>query len=486
MTTAYLHGAEILQQTSGPLSIQTVDSAVIGLVCTSPIHRLTTANQKVNQLVLVQNETDAADFIGPEVAGFTGPNAWQAILDQGGAKVVVVNVFDPAVHKSTVTSEVRVLAGSPNVTTLAHGEVLTATVKNSTDTTTYVENTDYTLNKITGMITRLAAAAFALNATLHVTYSYADPTLVLAADVVGTVATGDIKSGWQLMMNAPEHFGLVPRNLISPVYSTQNTVSAEMIIKAGKLGGHAFIDAPIATTRDQAIAGRGPDGTINFFTSDKRAVLCYPHYKVVDGNGATVLRGASQYVAGVWSATDAAEGFWVSPSNHEVKGVIGREFLLSSRQNDPLSDINALNAVGIVTTSAFFGAGLRVWGNRSAAFPTSTDPSNFLAIQRALDIIHESILRASLQFQDKAITYVQMDIIQHTVDAFLSTIQQQGGLVGAKVFWRKADNPITELAAGHATWAVRMMPPPPLERMTFLSFLDINLLENLFRPVGAA
>ena len=484
MPAAYLHGTEVIQQSDSPVAIQTVDTSTIALVCTAPIHRLDVANRKVNQLFLVANQTDASNFVGPEVAGFTGPDAIRAIFDQGGAKVIVVNVFDPAVHKTSVVSEAITLAGSPNVATLAHGEVLTAVVKNSADAITYVENTDYTLDKNTGLITRLAASAFLANATLHVSYDYADPTLVLAADLIGTVVSG-VKTGWQLMLDAPELFGIVPRNLLCPVYCTQNSVAVEMIAKANTLDGHAFIDAPIGTTRDVAIAGRGPSGAINFYTSDKRAVLCYPHVKVINAAGATVLRGLGQYAAGVWAATDQAEGFWVSPSNHEIKGIVGREFQLSSRQNDPNSDINLLNAQGIVTVSAFFGAGLRLWGNRSAAWPTSTAPSNFLAVQRALDIIHESLLRASLQFNDKSLTYVMLDIIIQSTNAYLSTIQQRGGLVGANVAWRKSDNPVTELSLGHATFAIHLMPPPPLERLTFLSFTDINLLTNLFRPLAA-
>lgn len=484
MSAAYLHGTEVIQQSASPVAIQTVDTSTIALVCTAPIHRLPVANRKVNQLFLVAGQPDAGNFVGPEVAGFTGPNAIKAAFDQGGAKVIVVNVFNPAVHKTSVVSEVVTLAGTPNVATLAHGEVLTATVKNALDAITYVENTDYTLDKNTGLITRLAASTFLANATLHVSYDYADPSLVVAADIIGTVVAG-VKTGWQLMLDAPEVFGIVPRNLLCPVYCTQNTVAAEMIAKATALNGHAFIDAPIGTTRDQAIAGRGPGGAINFNTSDKRAVLCYPHVKVIDATGATVLRGLSQYAAGVWAATDRVEGFWTSPSNHEIKGIVGREFELTSRQNDPNADINLLNAQGIVTVSSFFGAGLRLWGNRSAAWPTSTDPSNFMAIQRSLDIIHESLLRASLQFSDKALTFVMLDIIIQSTNAYLSTIQQRGGLVGANVAWRKVDNPVTELSLGHATFAINLMPPPPLERLTFLSFTDINLLANLFRPLAA-
>ena len=121
MSTAFLHGTEVIQQSDSLVAIQTVDTSTIALVCTAPTHRLDSGNRKLNELFLVANPTDASNYIGPEVAGFTGPNAIRAIFDQGGAKVIVVNVFDPATHKTTVTAEHITLAGTPNVATLAHG-----------------------------------------------------------------------------------------------------------------------------------------------------------------------------------------------------------------------------------------------------------------------------------------------------------------------------------------------------------------------------
>ncbi len=55
-----------------------------------------------------------------------------------------------------------------------------------------------------------------------------------------------------------------------------------MIALAHPCEAIAYIDAPAGTTFAQAIAGRGPQGTINFNTASDRVRLCYPQVKVYD------------------------------------------------------------------------------------------------------------------------------------------------------------------------------------------------------------
>lgn len=38
--------------------------------------------------------------------------------------------------------------------------------------------------------------------------------------------------------------------------------------------------------------------------------------------------------------------------------------------NDPNSEANLLNEAGIITVFNSYGTGIRLWGNRSAAFPS--------------------------------------------------------------------------------------------------------------------
>jgi phage tail sheath protein FI len=126
-----------------------------------------------------------------------------------------------------------------------------------------------------------------------------------------------------------------------------------------------------------------------------------------------------------------------------------------------------------------FGTGIRTWGNRSAAFPTSTSPDNFIPVQRTADILHESLEQAMLQFIDRPINNALIDAIKETVNAFIRTLVGRGALIDGSCTYDPAKNPATEVAAGHLTFDLNFMPPTPAERITFESFIDINLLKSL-------
>lgn len=86
------------------------------------------------------------------------------------------------------------------------------------------------------------------------------------------------------------------------------------------------------------------------------------------------------------AAKDVDKGYHWSPSNTEIKGIIGVEKQLTSMINDPTSEVNTLNEAGIVTVFNSYGTGFKTWGNRSAAYPTSTNVTNFINIRRTADI----------------------------------------------------------------------------------------------------
>jgi phage tail sheath protein FI len=484
MPAAFLHGSETIEISRGARPVKQVKSAVIGLVGTAPIHLLDAANRKLNEPFLVLSDTDAGKYCGPQVAGFTIPQALDAVFDQGRGTVIVINVFDPAVHKASVAAEALTFADNDKAI-LANGadSIISATVKSGDGATTYVEGTDYTIERATGVITRLEAGSIAAGGSVQVDYDHADVSLVTPTEIIGSVDVAGNRLGMQGFLNCYNRFGFFPKVLIAPAYCTQVSVAAELEVLAAqdKCRAVALVDAPIGTTRDQALTGRGPDGAINFNFSSDRVVLCYPHLKVYDTTtGAERLEPFSQRLAGVIAATDDANGYWFSPSNKVIKGITGSELDLSAMINDPTSDVNALNEAGIVTLFNSFGTGLRTWGNRSSAFPASTAQTNFIQTRRTADMIHESLEYAMLQFIDQPINDALIDAISETANGFIRVLIGRGALIqGSRVEWLKERNPDVELAAGHLTFSITMLPPPPAERITFESFIDISLLSNL-------
>lgn len=315
---------------------------------------------------------------------------------------------------------------------------------------------------------------------IHATSGTPDPSKVVAADIIGEVDTDGNRSGLQSLIGTYNLFGYVAKMLIAPGYCTQNAVATEMIAVADKLRAMALIDAPIGTTVNEAIAGRGASGTINFNTSNKRAVLCFPHVKRYDtATDTEVLEPLSQRLAGVIAARDVEKGYWWSPSNAEIKGIVGMELPITALINDSTTEANALNEAGIVTLFNSFGTGIRTWGNRSAAFPTNTSPENFINVQRTADILHESIEYNMLQYIDRPINQALIDTIRESVNGFIRTLIMRGALIDGKCVYDPAKNPVTEIAAGHLTFDLEFMPPTPAERITFESYINIELLKAL-------
>lgn len=468
---AFLHGVETIVNNSGPVPVTIVKSSVIGIVGIAP--------QGIkNTLIAVNGKSDAAQF-GDLVPGFSIPQALDAILKQGAGSILVVNVFDPTTHTAQVTDEAKTVTNGK--LKLAFPPIGTVTVKNNDGTAaTIVLNTDYTFDSFGNFVA--ISSAVSNSTTYKFSYKKLDASTITASVIIGTYNTGTgARTGIQCLDLAKNQFGYNAKILITPGYSNLATVAAELISKATNYRAIALIDAPYGNTVAASISDRGLSGTNGFNTSSKRAYLLYPYLKRFDASlNANVDEPYSQWMAGVISATDLSAGFWFSPSNKEIVGIVGAERNISAGASDINSDANQLNAAGVTSIFNSFGTGIRTWGNRSAAYPSITTPDNFISVQRTADVVHESLENASLQFIDKPINQALIDLIRESGNAFIRTLIQRGALItGSKILFDKAKNPDVEIAAGHLTFDIVMMPPVPGERITFNSFIDITLLKSL-------
>ena len=407
MPASFLHGIETIEVDKGARTIQTVKTAVIGLIGTAPVDTVNEEYKTVNEPVLIINETQAAQYFGNSKAGFTIPDALTAIFDQGAGVVIVINVFDPEKHETV---------------------------------------TDVTLSDIIGAI---------------------DPI------------TGK-RSGLKAFEDCYSLFGYYPKTIIAPTYCESAELLPEINTVCNKIRAIGLVDAPVGTSVQEAIKGRGNQGTINFNTSSERIILCYPHVKVYDAiTDSYKLQPYSQRLAGVIAAKDIEKGYHWSPSNTEIQGIIGIEKQLTSMINDPDSEVNQLNEAGIVTIFNSYGSGFRTWGNRSAAFPNNTSPTNFINVRRTADILHESVEYSMLQFIDYPIDNGLIDSICETVNQFIRTLIGRGALIDGKCTYNQDKNPASEIANGHLVFDLEFMPPTPAERITFESFINIELLKSL-------
>lgn len=471
MPANYLHGIETTEVERGPRPIRVVKSAVIALVGTAPIG-------PVNELTLSLGEVDDVKF-GPDLEGFSIPEALAGIHDFGAGTVLVVNVLDPTIHRSNVMGQARQF-GDNDLLQLQHGALQILALKSEDGNNTYVPDTDYSVNLLTGRVTRKPSGAIPASSKVMADYTHTDPSKVTPADIIGSVTLAGRRTGMKAFPDSYNLFGFFPKIFIAPPFSTLNSVGVALIASADQMDGITYIDAPIGTTPQQAIAGRGPLGTINFNTSSDRVRLCYPHVKVYDArtNGER-LQPLSIRAAGVRAKVDNDKGYWWSSSNQELVGVIGLERPLTARVDDPNSEVNLLNENGITTVFNSFGTGFRLWGNRTAAWPTVTHMRNFENVRRTKDVVDESIRYSSLQFVDMPITNALIDSITESVNQFLRKLIGDQALLGGECWYDPARNPQTELELGHLLFSYKLTVPLPFERGTFETEITAEYLVNL-------
>lgn len=221
---------------------------MIGLIGTAPIGA-------VNEATLTLSEKDAAAF-GSQLTGFTIPQALDAIYDHGAGTVIVINVLDPSIHKTAVASEAVTFDASTDQS-LAHGAIANLVLKSNDGATVYAVGVDYTVNTLTGKLSRVKAGGGAAAAgSAKASYDYADPTKVTAADIIGAVNAAGVRTGLKALKDTYNLFGFFAKILIAPAFCTQNSVAVELIAMADQLDAVAYIDAPIGTTYAQALAGQ--------------------------------------------------------------------------------------------------------------------------------------------------------------------------------------------------------------------------------------
>lgn len=294
------------------------------------------------------------------------------------------------------------------------------------------------------------------------------------ANVVGGVdaASGQFQ-GVHALLGAESVVGFAPRILCAPGFTHQaeegqaNPVVAELKGIADRLRAIVVADGPNTTdTAAQAYAQQNA-GT--------RVYMIDPWVKVLDRSGAVVVRPASARVAGIIARGDNDRGFWWSPSNQPVNGIVGTARPVDFKLGDTASRANLLNEKGIATIIC--QDGYRLWGNRSL----SSDPKwAFLSVRRTADLINESLQRAHMWAVDRNITKTYVQDVTEGVNAYLRTLTNLGAVLGGRC-WADPDlNTAANITQGKIYFNFNFTPPYPAEHITFRSHLVNDYIKEAF------
>ncbi|UMR28561.1 phage tail sheath family protein [Massilia sp. MB5] len=323
--------------------------------------------------------------------------------------------------------------------------------------------------KITSL--REAAAAFGITSNLYKSLRavYARTNAVIAAvgvaqvadaaaqtsAVIGGVTAQGARTGLQALLDAKSVLGLHPRLLVAPGHSATQAVATAMDGIAGKLRAVAIIDGP-NTDDDSATAYAAKFGS-------KRLYLVDPGIRVWDTTAnAAVDAPASAAAAGLFAWTDQEYGFWISPSNKEMVGVVGTKRPVEFLDGDETCRANLLNKVNISTIIR--DGGFRLWGNRTL----SSDPKwSFVTRVRTTDMVMDAILYAHKWAVDRGITKTYVKDVTEGLNAFMRDLRNAGCIINFEVYPDPELNTASQLEQGKVYWNIRFTDVPPAENPNF-------------------
>jgi phage tail sheath protein FI len=255
---------------------------------------------------------------------------------------------------------------------------------------------------------------------------------------------------------APGFTGLRPDDTIIPDSKLANPVVSEMLGIADRLRAVIIADGP-DTSDAEAINWAKDFG-------NKRVYVVDPGVKVINADGEMTIQPASARAAGIIAKSDEERGFWWSPSNREMYGIVGTTRGVDFALGDPTSRANILNENNVATIIR--QDGFRLWGNRTLS---SDAKWAFLSVVRTADMINESLLRAHLWAVDRNITKNYVGDVVEGVNAYLSHLKSTGAILGGYCWGNDELNTPENLAAGKVYFDFDFTPPAPAERVTFRS-----------------
>jgi len=400
MPEQFLHGVEVIELNDGARPIKTVKSSVIGLVGTAPQGPVNTPT------LILGSRAKAVDIFGNDQS-FTIPAALDAIFDQAGAMVVVINVADPT------------------------------------------------------------------NPT-HLTSGVLDPANIALSDVIGGIdgVTGEYK-GTQALLAANTEVHVTPRILIAPGFTHDtpeglaNPVVSELLGIAESLRAVIIADLP-NTNETDAISYAGDFGSA-------RVYAVYPWVKVYDvATDSIKEEPSSARVAGLIVKSDNDRGFWWSPSNLVINGIVGISKPIDFVLGDVNSKANYLNENNV--TTIIQESGFRLWGNRTL----SADPKwSFLQARRTADMINDSLLKAHLWAVDRNITKTYIEDVLEGINNYLRYLKNIGAIIGGTAFADPEFNTPDQIAQGKVTFEFDFTPPYPAEHIIFKSRMTDDYLSEI-------
>ena len=298
-------------------------------------------------------------------------------------------------------------------------------------------------------------------------------------DIVGgvDVNTGE-ERGLEVIRQVYPKLGLTPGILLAPRFSKNPNVAAALQAKTKEING-VFravcvidIDSSSTGARKYTDVKEQKEGQA---TTDANAYAVWPFGKVGD----TIYSGST--LAGALTAyTDAVNGDTpnVSPSNKTLAISAacledGTEVVLDQDQ------ANTLNSFGVATFLNING--FRLWGNNTAAYPSTTDPKDrWFAVRRFMSWAANTFILTYFQKVDSPANKRLIETIVDSENVRGNSFVAQGICARYEITFNESENPLTSLMDGTITFHQYITPYMPAEDIENIIEFDPQALSSLF------
>ena len=479
---AYFHGvynSEIDTSLTAPIQGSAGLQVIFG---TAPIHLSRDPAAAVNKPMLCYSFKECQQNVGysDNFEDFTLCESIDACFRVFNiAPIILVNVLDPQKPSHTTVNAAEACAVADGQVAYTKPYVLLDTLEVKNGDTALKADSDYISahdNDGNVLITILSQAAKEAT-TLSVASKSLNPAGVTRADVVGGVdaLTGQ-ETGMELIRHIYPKLGMVPGLLLAPGWSGDAVVAAALQAKTEAVNGvfvcNCLLDIPTegdngATVYTDAKAAKEKMGA-----TSNHAMALWPMVAVGDK-----IYHYSAMFGALTAYTDAANADvpYESPSNKDLRITAtvladGTEVVLDQQQANDM-----LNANGIVT--AINMNGFKSWGNKTAAYPATTDPKDmWFSVRRFFDWDGNNFIRTYFQKVDKPGNKRLIRSIVDSQNIVGNGYVKRDYCAGYRLEFLESENPATNLINGHLTVHTFMAPYIPAEYIENIREYDVEAL----------
>ena len=479
---AYFHGvynSEIDTSLTAPIQGSAGLQVIFG---TAPIHLSRDPAAAVNKPMLCYSFAECQQNVGysDNFKDFTLCQSIDACFRVFNvAPIILVNVLDPSKASHTTVNAAEDCPVADGQVVYKKPYVLLDTLEVKNGDAALVAESDYIAahdNDGNVLITILSQAAKEAH-TLSVASKSLNPAGVTRADVVGGVdaMTGQ-ETGMELIRHIYPKLGMVPGLLLAPGWSGDAVVAAALQAKTEAINGvfvcNCLLDIPTDGENGAAVYTDAKVAKEKMEAGSNRARALWARGAVVDK-----IYHYSAMFGALTAYTDAtnADVPYESPSNKDLRITAtvladGTEVVLDQQQANDM-----LNANGI--TTAINMNGFKSWGNKTAAYPSTTDPKDmWFSVRRFFDWDGNNFIRTYFQKVDKP---GNKRLIRSIVDS--QNIVGNGYVArdycaGYRLEFLESENPATNLINGHLTVHTHMAPYIPTEYLENIREFDVAAL----------